>query len=77
MILLKCRDRVIHVDLSALADVRCYPNNDRDSDLPVGRSAPRRTHAQQKSWLAAALAQAAVLLINHIAPRSRTLAPSA
>jgi hypothetical protein len=30
-----------------------------------------------KSWLAAALVQASALLINHIAPGSRTLAPSA
>jgi hypothetical protein len=36
-----------------------------------------RTHARQKSWLGAVLVQADALLINHIAPGRRTLAPSA
>ena len=37
----------------------------------------RRTHALQKRGSAAVLVQAAALLINHIAPGRRTLAPSA
>jgi hypothetical protein len=35
-----------------------------------------RTHARQESWLGAVLVQAEALLINHIAPGKRTLAPS-
>jgi hypothetical protein len=34
-------------------------------------------HAQQKSWFRAILVQADALLINQIAPGSRTLVPSA
>jgi hypothetical protein len=36
----------------------------------------KQTHALQQSQVGAALAQAAALLTNHIAPGKRTLAPS-
>jgi len=36
-----------------------------------------RTRARQKSWLGVVLVQVDALLINHIAPGKRTLAPSA
>ena len=35
-----------------------------------------RNHARQESWFGAVLVQAGALLINHIAPRRRTLTPS-
>jgi len=48
--------------------------------LPRGNEMTRRAnsgHARQKSWLGAVLVQADALLISHIAPGRRTLAPSA
>jgi hypothetical protein len=30
-----------------LADVRCYPKSDRDSDMPVGRYVPLATKVQR------------------------------
>jgi hypothetical protein len=48
---------------------------ERESPFPLrARSGLTRG---KKSWLAATLAQAGALLISHIAPGSRTLAPSA
>ncbi len=46
-------------------------------DIARLRSCERRTHARSKRWLGVMLVQAGALLISHIAPGSRTLAPSA
>ena len=43
----------------------------------LGAMGHKETHARQRSWLGAVLVQVDALLINHIAPGKRTLAPSA
>ena len=67
-----------HVTKGAGALGLLYPHHRKSAPLfDTSASCQRRTHARQKSHLVAALVQAGALLINHIAPGNRTLAPSA
>lgn len=63
---------IIHRPMSALSQKQTDAVHERMSAM-----GQKQTHSGKKSWLATAFVQAGALLISHIAPGSRTLAPSA